>query len=75
MGSHPNVMMIHNPTVIPAGQIKPFWQELEKMVDEGELKSSLGISNFPPEAIEEICSFAKYKPVLHGLFPLFRPHI
>ena len=42
------------------------WQTMEKMVDEG-LIQSLGLSNFRQSDIEQLLTFAKYKPVYNQL--------
>lgn len=49
------------------GQIVAFWKELEDMVDSGELKASLGVSNFRPCDFEELLPHCKHLPVTNQL--------
>lgn len=67
-GVHPELLLIHNPFVPEAGKIVEFWQILEDMKDKGELKSSLGVSNFRPQDLEFLCPVAKYMPVVNRTF-------
>ncbi|CEQ41299.1 SPOSA6832_03014 [Sporobolomyces salmonicolor] len=67
LGFHPNLLLIHNPFVPPKGKLVEFWKILEDMKDKGELKSSLGVSNFRPQDFEELLPVCKYKPVAHQI--------
>lgn len=67
IGTQPDLLLVHNPFVVPSGQLRPFWQLLESLVDSGELTSSLGVSNFRPQDLTELLSFARIKPVVHQL--------
>jgi diketogulonate reductase-like aldo/keto reductase len=66
-GTQPDLLLLHNPFVYPEGKLKEFWQILEGLVDSGELTASLGVSNFRPQDIEELLSFARIKPVVNQL--------
>lgn len=65
LGTQPDLLFIHNPFVVPAGELKPFWQALEKMKDDGELTASLAVSNWRMKDYKELLAFAKYKPVVN----------
>jgi diketogulonate reductase-like aldo/keto reductase len=65
LGTQPDLLFLHNPFVVPRGQLKPFWQVLEKMKDDGELTASLAVSNWRMKDYDELLSFAKYKPVVN----------
>lgn len=66
LGGPPDLLLIHTPYVPEKGKIGQFWQVLEGLVQDGTLKgTSLGISNFQPEHIEEVMSVAKIKPAAH----------
>ncbi|ORY89678.1 conjugated polyketone reductase C1 [Leucosporidium creatinivorum] len=67
LGFQPDLLLIHNPFLAEAGQLVPFWQELEAMKDSGELTSSIGVSNFRPQDLKAILEVAKYKPVVNQL--------
>lgn len=70
LGTQPDLLFIHNPFVVPAGQLKPFWQVLEQMKDAGELKAGLAVSNWRMKDYNELLSFAKYKPVANRMLSL-----
>lgn len=65
LGFQPNLLLIHNPYTFEEGQLTPFWKTLEAMKDAGELESSLGVSNFQPQDLNELLAVAKYKPVVN----------
>ncbi|CAL5229701.1 g13073 [Coccomyxa viridis] len=46
--------------------IKETWQAMEKLVDEGLVKS-IGISNFSVEKIKDMLTFARIKPAVHQI--------
>lgn len=48
----------------PYGNIKKAWQDLEKEVEKGRIRS-LGVSNFSKKDIEELLTYCKIKPVLN----------
>lgn len=60
------MLLIHTPYVPEKGKIGAFWTILEDLVMDGTLKgTSLGMSNFQPEHIEEVMSVARIKPAAH----------
>ncbi|KAF4661702.1 hypothetical protein FOL47_006558 [Perkinsus chesapeaki] len=64
--------MVADPTV----KLTDTWRELEKLVDEG-LVRSIGVSNFDTNEIDEILSMCRIKPVVdqievHPYFPQWR---
>lgn len=65
--------MIHAPTVPEKGKIGEFWTILEGLVEDGTLKgTSLGVSNFRPQDLEDVLKVAKIMPVVNReslLFP------
>ena len=67
LGFQPDLLLVHNPFVPEAGQLVEFWKVLEDMKDKGELTSSIGVSNFRPQDLEELLAVAKYKPVVNQL--------
>lgn len=67
LGFQPSLLLVHNPFVPAPGQLVPFWKELEKLKDSGELTAELGVSNFRPQDIEELVKEAKYFPVVNQL--------
>ncbi|KAJ2918293.1 hypothetical protein MD484_g2084, partial [Candolleomyces efflorescens] len=66
LGFVPDLYLIHNPFVVPPGQLKEFWKVLEELKDEGKLES-IGVSNFRPQDFEAVLDGAKYKPVVNQL--------
>ncbi len=48
----------------PYGDIKTAWQDLEKEVEAGRIRS-IGVSNFSKKDIDKLLSYAKIKPVLN----------
>jgi diketogulonate reductase-like aldo/keto reductase len=69
LGTKPNLLLIHNPFVVPSGELEPFWRELEALTAAGEPLEgvSLGVSNFRPQDLEALLSFAKVKPVCNQI--------
>lgn len=60
--------MIHAPTVPEKGKIGEFWTILEGLVEDGTLKgTSLGVSNFRPQDLEDVLKIAKIKPVVNRM--------
>lgn len=58
--------LIHNPYVPEDGKRVFFWQELEKLVEDGTLKGcSLGVSNYRPQDLQEVLEVCKIKPVVN----------
>lgn len=55
-----DLFLIHAPKTGPGGR-KKLWQVLERLVDEGRAKS-IGVSNYGPNHIEEMKSYAKFWP-------------
>ncbi|EIN05022.1 conjugated polyketone reductase C1 [Punctularia strigosozonata HHB-11173 SS5] len=66
LGTVPDLFLIHNPFVPPAGDLVAAWKELEALKDEGKLKS-IGVSNFRPQDLELILANAKHKPVANQI--------
>lgn len=69
LGFHPDLLLIHAPITYEEGQLVPFWKALEAMKDSGELRSSLGVSNFRPQDLNTLLEIAKYKPVVNRTLP------
>lgn len=62
--------MIHAPTVPEKGKIGEFWTILEGLVEDGTLKgTSLGVSNFRPQDLEDVLKVAKIMPVVNRESP------
>ena len=62
----------------PRGDVKGSWQAMEDLHKEGRIRA-IGISNFLPEQIEELMSYAKVKPALnqietHAFFQQFESY-
>lgn len=71
LGGPPDLLLIHTPYVPEMGKIGAFWTVLEDLVQDGTLKgTSLGISNFQPEHIEEVMAVARIKPAAHRKWPM-----
>jgi len=61
--------LIHAPTVPEKGKIGEFWTILEGLVEDGTLKgTSLGVSNFRPQDLEDVLKVAKIMPVVNREF-------
>ncbi|WRT63947.1 uncharacterized protein IL334_000874 [Kwoniella shivajii] len=68
LGSKPNLLLIHFPTVPAPGKIGAFWTVLEDLVYDGTLEGvSLGVSNFRPQDLEDVIKVARIKPVVNQL--------
>lgn len=70
LGFVPDLFLIHNPFVAAPGELKPMWQILEGLKDEGKLKS-IGVSNFRPQDLEAVLDGAKYKPVVNQVIETY----
>ncbi len=55
-----DLMLLHQPFADYYGA----WRALEELYEEGRLKA-IGISNFYPDRMVDICSFAKIKPMVN----------
>lgn len=60
-----DLVLIHFP-IRGEGHIKAAWQTMEEFVYSGKVRS-IGISNFGPEHIDELLSYARIKPVLNQI--------
>jgi diketogulonate reductase-like aldo/keto reductase len=61
--------LIHNPFVPEEGKRVFFYQELEKLVEDGTLKGcSLGVSNYRPQDLKELLEVCKIKPVVNRAY-------
>ena len=73
MGGPPDLWLIHTPYIPEQGKIGEFWTIMEGLVEDGTLKgTSLGVSNFRPQDLQEVLKVAKIKPVVNresGLLP------
>ncbi|WWC99461.1 hypothetical protein V866_006364 [Kwoniella sp. B9012] len=68
LGSKPDLLLIHFPTVPQAGTTSQFWTILEDLVYDGTLEGvSLGVSNFRPQDLEDVLKVARIKPVVNQL--------
>ncbi|KAK6905479.1 hypothetical protein I204_05429 [Kwoniella mangroviensis CBS 8886] len=55
LGSKPDLLLIHFPTVPQQGTTSQFWTILEDLVYDGTLEGvSLGVSNFRPQDLEDV---------------------
>ena len=71
--SPPDLLLIHAPTVPEKGKIGEFWTILEGLVNDGTLKgTSLGVSNFRPQDLNDVLKVAKIKPVVNRKSLLLR---
>lgn len=62
-GEYIDLVLIH----WPADEFnKPTWQIMEEYVDKGKIKS-IGVSNFSPEQLKELMSYARIKPVVNQI--------
>jgi diketogulonate reductase-like aldo/keto reductase len=64
LGFTPNLLLIHDPTVVVPGELKQLWKIFEDLKSEGKVKS-IGVSNFRPQDLEEILDGARFKPVVN----------
>lgn len=72
--SPPDLLLIHAPTVPEKGKIGEFWTILEGLVNDGTLKgTSLGVSNFRPQDLNDVLKVAKIKPVVNQME--FHPYL
>ncbi|WVW82066.1 hypothetical protein I302_104071 [Kwoniella bestiolae CBS 10118] len=68
LGSKPDLLLIHFPTVPQQGTTGQFWTILEELVHDGTLEGvSLGVSNFRPQDLEDVFKVATIKPVVNQL--------
>jgi len=74
LNTPPDLLLIHAPTVPEKGKIGEFWTILEGLVEDGTLKgTSLGVSNFRPQDLEDVLKVAKVKPVVNQME--FHPYL
>merc|ERR1712093_66555 len=66
LGGTPELYLIHNPFLDNPDRVLPTWRILEKLKDEGKLKS-IGVSNFRPKDLELILREGKHKPAVNQL--------
>ena len=62
----------------PRGDVKGSWRAMEELLNEGKIKA-IGISNFLPDQLGELLSYAKVKPAVnqietHAFFQQFDSH-
>jgi 2,5-diketo-D-gluconate reductase A len=50
----------------PAGDVKGTWQAMEDLHKEGKIKA-IGVSNFEPEQLEELMTYAKIAPAINQI--------
>lgn len=50
----------------PRGDVKGSWQAMEELNNAGKIKA-IGISNFEPDQLAELMSYAKIKPVINQI--------
>jgi 2,5-diketo-D-gluconate reductase A len=48
----------------PRGDVKGSWKAMEELYSDGKIKA-IGVSNFSPEQLAELMSYAKIKPVIN----------
>jgi diketogulonate reductase-like aldo/keto reductase len=74
--SPPDLLLIHSPHVPEKGKIGEFWTILEGLVEDGTLKgTSLGVSNFRPQDLEDVLKVAKIKPVVNRMSTSLSPQL
>lgn len=64
-GDYIDLVLIHFP-IKGEGHIKAAWQVMEEFVDNGKVRS-IGISNFGPQHLDDLLSYARIKPVLNQI--------
>lgn len=64
LGGTPELYLIHNPFLNNPDRVLPTWRLLEKLKDEGKLKS-IGVSNFRPNDLELVLREGKHKPAVN----------
>ncbi len=62
----------------PRGDVKGSWQAMEDLHKEGKIRA-IGLSNFLPDQLDELMTYAKVKPVLnqietHAFFQQFKSY-
>lgn len=62
----------------PRGDVKGSWQAMEALLKEGKIRA-IGVSNFLPDQLDELMSYAKIKPVVnqietHAFFQQFNAY-
>ena len=64
-----DLMLLHQ----PFGDYHGAWRALEEMYETGKIKA-IGVSNFYPDRLVDICSFARIKPMVNQIetHPLFQ---
>lgn len=67
-----DLMLLHQ----PFGDYYGAWRALEEMYEAGKIKA-IGVSNFYPDRLVDICSFARIKPMVNQIetHPLFQRDI
>lgn len=50
----------------PRGDIRGSWKAMEELYDEGKIKA-IGVSNFEPEQLAELISYARIKPAVNQI--------
>jgi 2,5-diketo-D-gluconate reductase A len=50
----------------PRGDVKGTWKAMEALYEEGKIKA-IGVSNFSPEQLEELMTYAKIKPMVNQI--------
>ncbi|GMM36480.1 aldo-keto reductase superfamily protein [Saccharomycopsis crataegensis] len=69
--SYLDLYLIHTPFLKKLAEtddisLKQVWQEIEQLYEEGKIKN-IGVSNFRPQDLDELLSFAKHKPVVNQI--------
>lgn len=50
----------------PRGDIRGTWKAMEELYEEGKIRA-IGVSNFEPDQLEELISYAKIKPMVNQI--------
>ena len=50
----------------PRGDVKGSWQAMEELYEEGKIKA-IGVSNFEPDQLAELMTYAKVKPAVNQI--------
>jgi 2,5-diketo-D-gluconate reductase A len=59
----------------PRGDLRGAWKAMEELYEAGKIRA-IGVSNFEPEQLEELLSYAKVKPVVNQIetHPFFQQY-
>ena len=60
----------------PRGDVKGSWKAMEELYEEGKIKA-IGVSNFEPDQLDELMTYARIKPALNQIetHVFFQQHV